>query len=79
MPVVTEGEVTEDQAENGQVTYGLRVVFDNGETGLLKDVDTSCTHVSALLKRVIGEDLDLCQLRYLAEDLLGTVYDGSRA
>lgn len=73
MAFVVEGAVTEGSFANAAV-YGLRLTLSDGRTIELVDVDPCFDRASALLTRLVGEEVDEQQVLYVAQDFLVEVY-----
>lgn len=76
MRMVIEGSVFRSHTENNEKTYGVVFRTQDGDTVTLADVDPDYEVARAVAERLVGEQTDEEQLRYLAEDLLGTIYEG---
>lgn len=78
MQQIVEGSVFCSRTENSEKTYGIVFRTQGGNTVILSDVDPDYEVARSVAERLVGEQTDEEQLRYLAEDLLGTIYDGER-
>lgn len=76
MQQIVEGSVFRSHTENNEETYGVLFHMQGGGTVSLSDVDPDYEVARTVVERLVGEQTDNEQLRYLTEDLLGTIYSG---
>ncbi len=79
MQRIIDGTVYRSHTANEEDTYGIVFRTESGNTLTLSDVDPDREVALAVAERLTGEAADEQQLQYLAEDLLGALYDGCRS
>ncbi len=79
MRKIVEGVVYRSRTRSGADTYGVTFRDENGGVITFEDVNPDRKVSAAIAERLTGEAADEQQLRYLVEDRLGEVYDGSRS
>lgn len=79
MQRIIDGTVFRSHTANEEDTYGVVFRTERGDMITLSDVDPDRKVAAEIAERLTGEVTDEQQLRYLAEDLLGVLYDGQRS